>query len=192
MGYFPFPLSFLLSSARGGRCSSFAHSTTTTATARSLLFTHTVSSLFGWCLSPPPESCCTTNKASAGDRVVGFFSLFFRRCFFLASLPPQPEPALPPPRQEVSRRSRQHHSSGTRVIRSNVRPLAAPPRSAAFSMAPSQRFRGALAPAERGDIRAQGFVGCCYYHGEEGVTRDLALAFKYFRMAAERGENIAT
>jgi TPR repeat protein len=52
-------------------------------------------------------------------------------------------------------------------------------------MAPSQEFRAALAQAERGDIQAQAFVSSCYYHGEEGVTRDLALAFKYFRMAAE-------
>jgi hypothetical protein len=75
--FFPFVLCL-------GRFSPLAHSTTTTTTARSLLFTHAANSLFGWYLPPAPlEPCCTTYKASAGDRV-GFFSLFFRRCFFLA------------------------------------------------------------------------------------------------------------
>jgi hypothetical protein len=55
-------------------------------------------------------------------------------------------------------------------------------------MAPSQKFRAALAQAERGDIQAQAFVGTYYYLGEEGVTRDLALAFRFCRVAAEGGD----
>jgi TPR repeat protein len=55
-------------------------------------------------------------------------------------------------------------------------------------MAPSQGFRALLAQAERGDIQAQAFVSGCYYHGDEGVTRDLALAFKFCRMAAYGGD----
>ena len=33
----------------------------------------------------------------------------------------------------------------------------------------------------------QAFVSGCYYQGEEGVNKDLALAFKFCRMAAEGG-----
>jgi TPR repeat protein len=58
-------------------------------------------------------------------------------------------------------------------------------------MAPSQLFRARLAQAERGDIQAQVFVGSCYYQGNEGVTKDLALAFKFFRMAAEGGDTLS-
>jgi TPR repeat protein len=54
-------------------------------------------------------------------------------------------------------------------------------------MAPSQNFRAALAEAEKGNTKAQASVGNFYYSGKEGVTRDLVLAFKFCRMAAEGG-----
>jgi TPR repeat protein len=55
-------------------------------------------------------------------------------------------------------------------------------------MAPSQKFRAQLARAKRGDTEAQAFVFSCHYFGNEGVTKNLALAFKFCRMAAEGGE----
>jgi TPR repeat protein len=58
-------------------------------------------------------------------------------------------------------------------------------------MAPSQEFRARLAQAENGDIREQGYVAYRYYQGDEGVNKDLALAFKYFRMAAEGGHAVS-
>jgi TPR repeat protein len=53
--------------------------------------------------------------------------------------------------------------------------------------APSQKFRAQLARVTRGDTAAQAFVYSCHYFGIEGVTKDLALAFKFCRMAAEGG-----
>jgi TPR repeat protein len=55
-------------------------------------------------------------------------------------------------------------------------------------MAPNQKFRAALAKAEEGDPQAQAFVFFCYYAGKEGVTKDVKLAFKFCRMAAEGGD----
>jgi TPR repeat protein len=53
--------------------------------------------------------------------------------------------------------------------------------------APSQTFRAQLAMAKKGNTEAQAFVYSCHYFGDEGVTRDLTLAFKFCRMAAEGG-----
>jgi hypothetical protein len=54
-------------------------------------------------------------------------------------------------------------------------------------------FRAQLAEAEKGNTQAQVFVRDCYYHGDEkeGVTVDLALAFKFCRMAADGGDPIS-
>jgi hypothetical protein len=144
-----------------GRCSPLANSATATTTARSPLFTHAFTSLFGWRLPPaPPEPCCTTNKASAGDRGVGWRLL---RSFVVAFWPSLPSQRLhflhrkTTPRRCRGERSRQYHSyhsSSTRVIRSNVRHLAAA-KIRCGSMAPSQEFRARLAQAERGDIQAK-------------------------------------
>jgi TPR repeat protein len=54
-------------------------------------------------------------------------------------------------------------------------------------MAPSPLFRAQLAAAKKGDTQAQAFVFSCHYFGNEGVTRDLGLAVKFCRMAAEGG-----
>jgi TPR repeat protein len=54
-------------------------------------------------------------------------------------------------------------------------------------MVPSQKFRSQLAKAKKGNTEAQAFVYSCYYFGDEGVTRDLTLAVKFCRMAAEGG-----
>jgi TPR repeat protein len=57
-------------------------------------------------------------------------------------------------------------------------------------MAPSQEFRAQLARAKKGDMEAQDFVQECYYFGDEGVIKDIALAFKFCRMAAEAGHTM--
>jgi TPR repeat protein len=55
-------------------------------------------------------------------------------------------------------------------------------------MTPSQRFRAKLAKAKKGNTEAQAFVKDCHFFGLEGVTKDLTLAFKFCRMAAEGGD----
>lgn len=55
------------------------------------------------------------------------------------------------------------------------------------SISPTQRFRAQLARAKKGNTAAQAFVSDAYYLGQEGVTKDIALAFKFCRMAAEAG-----
>ena len=54
-------------------------------------------------------------------------------------------------------------------------------------MAPTQRFRAQLARAKKGNTAAQAFVSDAYLFGEEGATKDLKLALKFCRMAAEAG-----
>jgi TPR repeat protein len=55
-------------------------------------------------------------------------------------------------------------------------------------MAPSQMFRAQLAKAKKGNPEAQAFVFSCHYFGDEGVNKNLTLAFKFCRMAAEGGD----
>jgi TPR repeat protein len=102
------------------------------------------------------------------------------------------EPALPQRPQDNARRcrgdrSQQQYSRNTQQRSASRRPA----KIRCVSMAPSQLFRARLARAERGDIQAQAFVSGCYHQGNEGVTRDLALAFKFFRMAAEGGDTLS-
>ena len=58
-------------------------------------------------------------------------------------------------------------------------------------MAPNQTFRAQLARAKEGNTAAQAFVADAYHFGAgEGVTtKDLELAFKFCRMAAEGGDS---
>jgi hypothetical protein len=172
-----------------GRCSPLAHTTTTSTTARSLLFTHTVTSLFGWCLPRPPGVVLHDKQSpEIGLLLVGWRLLRLSSLLFLGILchpshslhflhrkttTPRGVAAIEAtPQQQYSRNTQQR--SGSRR----------PAKIRCVSMAPSQLFRARLAQAERGDIQAQAFVGTCYYLGKEGVTRDFALAFRFCRMAA--------
>lgn len=45
--------------------------------------------------------------------------------------------------------------------------------------------------AERGDLSAQVLLGRIFYHGSDGFVQDMSLAQKYFKMAAESGNEVA-
>jgi TPR repeat protein len=96
--------------------------------------------------------------------------------------PPQDE-------QRGCRAARQHHNISAHIISAETTTCGlSPPHIHCIRMAPSQTFRAQLAKAEKGETEAQVFVFDCYYFGDkEDVTRDLALAFKFCRMAAEGG-----
>jgi TPR repeat protein len=48
-----------------------------------------------------------------------------------------------------------------------------------------------LAAANTGNTQAQAFVFDCYYFGRESVTKDLTLAFKFCRTAADVGHTVS-
>ena len=51
-------------------------------------------------------------------------------------------------------------------------------------------FKWASLPAEKGDMKAQFFLGCLYENGE-GVDENFDEAVKWYSLAAEQGDNMA-
>ncbi len=45
-------------------------------------------------------------------------------------------------------------------------------------------------PAEKGEANAQFFLGLCYCHDDDGVSKDLTEAAKWFRKAADQGHKM--
>jgi TPR repeat protein len=127
-------------------------------------------------------------RASAAVRVAGALALLF----WFSSLPRRHCTSFPflydQENSKAVGAARRHHTSSTRKASRTFGPLPAAIRRA--SMAPSQKFRAQLARAKKkGNTLAQAFVhSCLYSFGKEGVTRDLTLAFKFGRMAAEGGD----
>jgi TPR repeat protein len=73
--------------------------------------------------------------------------------------------------------------------------LASSPAEAAYAAYDKGNYksamRGLLPLAEQGDVRAQTTLGLLYYRGSRDVQRDDAMAAKWFRLAAERGDAVA-